>query len=498
MPEIIHKPHSGGQEAFLSSNVDELFIGGEKGNGKSWLLLQEFLYDVEEPDASAILLRRTYPDLEDLWSKARSHYQGYAPKFNDSSHMITFQKGSRLKFSHLQHVKNVYNHTGQEYSLIMFDELPNFPLFVFQFLISCLRSTNPNLKARVRGTGNPVGEGIGWVKRRYIDSLKPYEIGYFKTVNDRDVRTDKGDPLAMSRMWIPGIRSENVTLMINDPGYEAKLESLPEYLKRAFKHGIWDSTDLPYQVVKSSHWKKALEMKDFPPGRYGYIGADYAASKDKCAICSGRGDRVTKFQEFDGMDTWKFADEIEKEIHAFGVEQCVIAVDANGPGAGVFHELQRRGYVNLFPCTFKDGTFDPKINKPQIVKVKFDNFRSQAWWKLGENMEDGEIDLSALLTEKSYYDNIYQLEEEVLIHTYKLHNDKVIIVSKDELRKVQMSDGRPGLGRSPDRADALIYWNWIRGRIPEIKKVDAGSEDYGFFSKKTRGLEQKRKAKVYT
>jgi len=262
--ETIHAPHPGAQEAFLSSPVEELFIGGEKGNGKSWLLLHEFLYDVEEPDANAILFRRTYPDLEDLWNKAHLHYQGYKPKFNDSNHSIVFPSGARLKFSHLQHVKNVYNHTGQEYHLIMFDELPNFPYFCYAFMLSCLRSPNKRLIKRIRATGNPVGEGVGWVKRRFIDSLKPYEKGYYKAVNDRDTRTTEDDPDGMSRMWIPGIRAENITLMENDPGYEAKLEALPEHLKRAFKHGIWDSTDLPYQVVKSSHWKKA---RVWPPRR---------------------------------------------------------------------------------------------------------------------------------------------------------------------------------------------------------------------------------------
>ena len=513
MTQIIHAPHSGTQEKFLASSVEELFIGGEKGNGKSWLLLQEYLYDIDEQDANGILFRRTYPDLEDLWTKAHVHYAGFTPKFNDSSHLITFPSDARFKFSHLQHVKNVYNHTGQEYHFLGFDELPNFPQFVYLFMLSCLRSPNPKLRKRVRSTGNPVGEGVGWVKRRFIDSLDPFEIGFFKSINDRDVRAsesvekklmelmeateeEKYDYIKdkpelkdwMSRQWMPGVRSENITLMKNDPGYEAKLEALPEHLKRAFKHGIWDATDLPYQVVKSSHWKKAVEGVEVDPGRFGYIGADYAESKDKCSICSGRGNKVDRFYEFDGMKTYEFADKIEEEISRYGKHQCVVAVDANGPGAGVYHELQRRGHENITPCTFKDRSFEPKLNKPEVIKIKFDNFRSQAWWKLGEDMEAGEIDLSPLTSEDGYYDDIYKLEEEVLIHTYKLQNDRMIIIPKSELRKEQMGDGRPGLGRSPDRADALVYWNWVRGMKPDMPKPPMSKEgaDYGVHDRKTK------------
>jgi len=94
--ETIHAPHPGAQEAFLSSPVEELFIGGEKGNGKSWLLLHEFLYDVEEPDANAILFRRTYPDLEDLWNKAHLHYQGY--KLKEIAGMMKCTEGTVKKY----------------------------------------------------------------------------------------------------------------------------------------------------------------------------------------------------------------------------------------------------------------------------------------------------------------------------------------------------------------------------------------------------------------
>jgi hypothetical protein len=531
MPEIIHAPHPGAQEAFLSSNVDDLFIGGEKGNGKSWLLLQEVLYDVDEENGNAILFRRTYKDLTDLWNKAHQHYSGYAPHYKEDKHEIIFPSGFRFTMSHLQHPKDVFNHTGQEYHLIMFDELPNFPKFVPDFMRSCLRTVNPRLKTRTRSTGNPVGEGKAHVKARYINALEPDEIGWFTKVNDRDVRASKeleSELLEVSRLsleekiiaynenpelvkyksrqWMKGIRKENTTLMKADPGYEGTLDNLPENLKKAFKHGIWDDSDKNQQVVLTKHWENALAGNEVLESPYAYIGADYALSGDKCVICSGRGNKLQRFVEFDGMDHKDFADEIEKEMARYGKYQVITAVDANGIGSGVYTELLRRGHVNLFPCMYKDHSFEPKINKPDIVKLKFDNFRSMACWKLRESFQYKEIDLSELtqLTDNDglisgfYYDNLHMLEEEVLFFTYDQVGDKIVILSKKEGKKVQLSNGEPGLGRSSDRFDALMYWNWVRGRKPSLPPKMPATEgaDYGIQEFRNQNKPKKRSAYI--
>jgi len=115
---MIHKPQAGGQEIFLTSPAQEVFFGGECGGGKSWSLCHDFLYDVDNPNANGILFRRSFPDLEDLIFKAKDHFAGFNPKYNESKHLFSFPSGARFRFAHMAHVSNIFTHAGQELSLI--------------------------------------------------------------------------------------------------------------------------------------------------------------------------------------------------------------------------------------------------------------------------------------------------------------------------------------------------------------------------------------------
>lgn len=494
MKEKVHKPHPGAQEDFLASAVDELFFGGEAGGGKSWAICQDFLYDADNPHANGILFRRTYPDLEDLIFKAQDHFAGFNPTYNSSKHLFTFPSGARFRFAHLQHIKDIFTHAGQEYTHEYWDELCHFPKLPYVFLMSRLRTTDPNIKLRIRGTGNPDGEGVLWVKDRFVDKLKPYEVGWFKTINDRDARVPEGTPGAMSRMWMPTIRSENKALMDADPDYEARLDQLPESQKQAYKFGIWAQTDQPFQLVKTQNLQDSLNGKvEF---RYGTaaVGADYAETKDMCAMCSGRGNQVQRFKEFKGMSTPDFARECYQEHMRYGRDQCFTGVDSVGPGVGVYHALQELGLSDRIEgARYKDHTFKSTYDK-RSFKMQFNNWRSQAWWQLHLDFEEGGIDLSPLQGANAYYENLHMLQEELLAHRYDIRNGVCHITPKHELRKPD------SIGRSPDRADALVIWNWMRHRDPTIAvPKDPASDDYGYANRKKRGrIPPRSQAEAFT
>lgn len=513
MNKIEVRPNSIIQEYFLGSQVDELGAFGKKGWGKTWGVLQECLHDVKHGDFRAIIFRRTSSDFEDMIQKAHIHFAGYNPKYNGTKHIFTFPSGATVRFAHLQHPNDIFIYNGQEFQLIVFDELPQFPIMVYKFMFSCLRGTNPNIIKRIRATGNPYGESMLQVKSRFYDALKPGrvdeagvftppEIGWFKTHNNKDVRASKDierrlmelvqnhhdwrelkakdGVLApyMSRAWLFGERSHNTDLMIADPGYEARLDQLPEDQKLAYKEGLFVITDNDRQLVKTRWLQRAIdgvEVKGIDRFRF---GADYAElGKDKCCVVLGRRNQVVQIDEWDYMSHSDFAQKLYDIIIAHGRYQCLGGVDSVGTGSGVYTNLaDNHGITDrVDPMRYKDVEYEKSI-QAMGIQIKFDNLRSQMYYKLARDLENGEIDLSLLTTEDYFYENLVDLQEEILAHRCMTVNGVFKVIPKNEIRKMQVGEqwgGGVGLGRSPDRCDALAIWNWVRS----VEEVGGKAED---------------------
>jgi hypothetical protein len=482
-------PQKGSQLMMLTSNATEVFMGGESGGGKSFGFLLDFLEDIGKAAANGLFLRRHFADLEPILHEAIPLYRGYGAVFNESKHAFTFPSGARLRFGHMNTPRDVYNYTGAQRTHYYWDELCQFPRMPYLLLMAWLRSPDDTIFKRIRSSGNPDGEGFLWVKDRFIDKLEPFEKAWFTTKNDRDYKVAPGTSGAMLRQFIPCYREENLALMEKDPGYRDRLEQLPEEKKRAYKYGIWDASDRPFQVVRTKDWVKAINGENRKrPGLYG-LGADYAESGDRCALCIGFGNQVRKFKEYPGMETPEFAKIILNEAKGcadiMGARNVSIGVDSIGPGTGVFHALKANAQgFRIDPMKYKDKAYDRQA-ADSAYKIRFNNLRSQMWWKLKEDMAAGNIDLADLQGEKGYYENLHLLQEEVLAHTYKEEGGVIKIVGKDVLRDADH------LNRSPDRADALVIWNWVRERHREHRP--GTPVDLHFTPEATRMREQIRR-----
>jgi hypothetical protein len=109
--------------------------------------------------------------------------------------------------------------------------------------------------------------------------------------------------------------------------------------------------------------------------------------------------------------------------------------------------------------------------------MKFNSFKAQAYWKLREDFRLGRIDLSLLNSPDEdlnlnddgagglFLTDVGLLTEELLSIEYEDDSGVFQITPKRKLRKAD------SLGRSPDFADALVYWNWIRERPIEAEVI---------------------------
>ncbi len=506
------------QELYLSSDVDEVGAFGKKGWGKTWSVNHSVIPWIEHGDFSSVVFRRTSQDFADMFEKARLHYAGLNVRISEQDHRFTFPSGARRIFRHLQHVKDVFTHNGQEYQDIEFDELPQFPLFSYLFMISCLRSVNPAVPKRLRSTGNFFGEGVYWVKQRFYDKLRPTrvkdgqiirgDIGWFKMVNDKDIRAPKEierdlfqlcqepnwrmqqakDPALapwMSREWYFGERSDNVDLMRNDPGYEARLHNLPERMKQAFLHGLPAEESDPKQLFMAEWVDKALGGSN--PAVFGphSFGLDYSEGGDNTIFVKGRGNQVYEIEDLEYTPHHTMAQILHAFVIGNGIYQVKGGVDTVGTGAGVYSSLQllsKEVADRVNPVRHHDDELK-KSYEQNAASILFKMIQYQILWKLRLDFQFGRIDLSVI---NAKYLNVSELREELLAFRMEERDNGIWISSSDDLRKAQWPDGTPSLGRSPDRVKALAIWNYVRDWTPDKRPPEDKPQrgDYGYRKEK--------------
>jgi len=163
------RPQEGYQQMALASPADIVIGGGAAGVGKTFTLLLETLRNIYVPRFGAVVFRRTSPMIRaegGLWdasAKIFSHIDGATPI--ESRLEWDFGRNVKIKFSHLEYEKNIYDWQGSEIPLICFDELTHFTKKMFFYLLSRNRSTC-GVRPYVRATCNP--DPDSWV-RELID-----------------------------------------------------------------------------------------------------------------------------------------------------------------------------------------------------------------------------------------------------------------------------------------------------------------------------------------
>lgn len=227
MNDIKWQPWPGPQTDFCSRWEFEVLYGGAAGGGKTDCIVAEALRDVGNEDYRGILLRRTFPESEEIIDRCENLYHLLGGEYvNKFWH---FPSGAKIKVGSMQREKDKYAYRGKTYHYIGFDETSMFSPTQYLYLFSRCRSTNPNIKPRIRGGTNPGGEGHQFLKDRFQIGIIPPGQTIF------DART------GLSRVFIPAKLKDNPTLALNDPDYVKRLMALPELERMRLMEGLWDA-----------------------------------------------------------------------------------------------------------------------------------------------------------------------------------------------------------------------------------------------------------------
>ncbi|KKL95539.1 hypothetical protein LCGC14_1853520, partial [marine sediment metagenome] len=236
------------------------------------------------------------------------------------------------------------------------------------------------------------------------------------------------------------------------------------------------------------------------------LGVDVADSPtgDQSAIARWQGACCTEVVPFHAADASEVGRIVYREINDSDnpVNPRHVGIDAVGVGASTVNELKRLGVrvrilsgatrpvpqidtEVLWSKTDKSDDGTPRPTGPRIVEAeRYANQRSQVLWRLREDLRLNRI---ALPDDKKLFEELTAIE-------YEEPGGKITIAPK-KLIKI-------ALGRSPDRADAVAYGNWVRPRRPlrQAKKeepkanrnVDRGLEKLLARSQKRIAAEQRR------
>jgi len=218
------------QREFHASPAKYRLFGGAAGPGKSKALLMEAILQAHEhAGVNTLLLRRTFPELEQslLLYFRRDVPRELYQNFQESKHVVTWWNGSTTRFGYCLSGNDVYQYQGAEYLFIGIDELTLFTLRQWQFLTSRNRCPVPGAFPCMAGATNPGNIGHAWVKALWIDKRPASGMESPEAYDPADY-----DFIA-ARVWDNPIYAA-------DEYYLKALRALPSHLRRAFLDGDWE------------------------------------------------------------------------------------------------------------------------------------------------------------------------------------------------------------------------------------------------------------------
>lgn len=270
------RPQGGPQELFLSSNADVAFYGGAAGGGKTFSLLMEPLRHIGNKDFTAVIFRRTSPQIRNaggLWDESQRLYRLLGAEAKEATLEWHFPSGCKMKFSHMEHEKNRFDWQGSQIAFIGFDEITHFTWQQFTYMFSRNRSTC-GIKPYIRATCNP--DPDSWVKDFIAwwlddDGFAIQErsgvIRWFVMVNDvvqwgdsrEDLLARYPDLLPRSFTFINSSIYDNKILLEADPNYLASLQALPFIERQQLLHGNW-KVNIKDGIIKREWFRYYREL----------------------------------------------------------------------------------------------------------------------------------------------------------------------------------------------------------------------------------------------
>lgn len=446
-----HKQHLAYQ-ALNDPEIDNVFLGGGAGGGKSWWICESRLVNaLRFPGYKSFIGR------EELKRLMQSTYLTFTKvcafhnipqgtyKLNGQYNYIEFSNGSRIDLLDLKFLPTdpLYERFGSlEYTDGAIEEAGEVHFMAYDVLktrIGRHRNKEFGIRPKLAITGNPKKN---WT---YIVFYKPWRDGILK----------KG------LSFIQSLYKDNE---FTSDDYEKQLSQISDTAtKQRLMFGNWEYDDDPTALMKYENivdiFTNTVENNDEK-----YITADIARfGRDKTVIKVWRGLEVYLIKTYTKQDLTTTAEEIKKLERDEKVPRSHILIDEDGVGGGVLDLLPgANGFIaNSVPIEVNGN------------KEQYQNLKSQCTYMMADLVNGHKISIKNVeQTEKDFI--ISELEQVKSKDADKDGKRKVI--GKDEIKEV--------LGHSPDFADNIMMRMWfILKRVAEELAPDPYFDTYGTYYK---------------
>ncbi len=146
----------------------------------------------------------------------------------------TFSCGLKFMFGHMEKPADFLKYYGFEFTQLRFDELTEFEEEQYDQLGTRLRSPDAahGRFMNIRWGTNPVGPGLEWVRRRFVEIAPP------GTTVRVPVKLGDGRTIYQDQVFIQSFLKDNPYLH-NDGRYEAALRKNKPHIVKALMEGNW-------------------------------------------------------------------------------------------------------------------------------------------------------------------------------------------------------------------------------------------------------------------
>lgn len=446
-------PLPGPQTMAYESEADIIGYGGAAGGGKSDLMCGLAL----TKHMRSAILRREATQLTGIVDRLEE-ITGSRAGYNSQKNVWRLGEGRQIDFGSTPNSGDETKYQGRPKDFLGLDEATNFLEAQARFLMGWVRTTETGQKCTVLMTFNPPTSAEGqwvieffapWLVPEHPNPAKPGELRWFATIDGKDVEVESGEPFdhkgetikPMSRTFIPSKISDNPYLM--ETGYQATLQSLPEPLRSQMLKGDFSAglEDDAFQVIPSA-WVKAAQDRWEPrhaKGEMHALGCDVArGGRDETINAPRHGTWFDELKVYPGNqspDGPTVAGYVVKDRR----DEAVIHIDMVGWGASPYDFL-----VSNRVQTVGINGAAKSLARTNDGLLGFKNLRAELYWMMREALDPENPDPLFLPPDP-------KLRADLCAPKWKVTPQGIQVESKEDIKK--------RIGRSPDRADAVVMAN---------------------------------------